>query len=85
MKYEFAKLFNVGDHQVLITKEYDAVSDEYKVVQTTHLDDMVPTMALSFTHEDNMEECFTNYGEADAQSFIETISDLFPYDDTDNP
>ena len=70
-KIQFAKIFELETHQVLITKDFE--DDIFKVNQTTDLDGCVPTLALGFDNEDKRDKCFDDYTEENAKKFLETI------------
>ena len=38
-KHHFSKIFELGEYQVLITKEHEPDDDGFRVVQTTNLED----------------------------------------------
>jgi len=78
MKLTFAKLFELKNHQVLITKEYeyDGKVDTFKLVQTTDLKDVRPSIGLGFDDEKKRDEAFDNYTEKDANNFLKTIKKM---------
>lgn len=45
---KFAKLFDIDDHQVLVTNDYDDDAEEFAVNFTTEIDGIRPTMSLKF-------------------------------------
>lgn len=72
-KYHFSKIFELGEYQVLITKEYEPDDDSFKVVQTTDLEDCRPSVALGFKDEDKCNKCFEDYTLENAQKFLDNI------------
>ena len=75
-KLKFAKIFELGDYQVLITKEYEPEDDSFKVVQTTDLEKCRPSLSLGFEKEEKCTECFDNYNEENAQRFLTQIQSM---------
>jgi len=75
-KLKFAKIFELGDYQVLITKEYEPEDNTFKVVQTTYLEECRLSLALGFEKEKKCNECFDNYNEDNAQNFLTQIQSM---------
>lgn len=79
MKEIFAKIFELEDFQVLITKQFENEEDEteYHVVQTTMVTGVEFNMSLVYTDRDKANEIFNTYSENDARAFIEQIRPCF--------
>lgn len=71
-KIQFAKIFELETHQVLITKDYED-HEKFKVNQITDLEDCMPTLALVFDDEEKRDKCFDDYNEENAKKFLANI------------
>lgn len=74
VKFEFAKIFELKEQQVLITKRED--DDKYEVVQTSDFGDFQTSLALGFEDEKKREECFNTYNLDNAQKFLDIINGM---------
>lgn len=75
MKETFARIFELPDHQVLITK-IDAEEDidsPFKVVQTTLHRGVKADISLCYAEEEKRDEIFQTYNENNAESFVVTV------------
>lgn len=75
-KIIFAKIFELDEHQVLITKEYEPEDDSFKVVQTTDFEDVRPAVAWVFKDESVRDKCFDDYKESQAKEFVKSIQEM---------
>jgi len=74
MKIEFAKLFEIEDYQVLITKE--DTEDGFNVTQQTDLGEVRPSMSLGFDAEEKRDKCFLEYNKENAEKFLSIIKEM---------
>lgn len=70
----FAKLFQVEDMQVLITKDFE--EDTATIREQTDFVDIRPSLTFGFESEEDRDEAFENYGQEQAESFIKTIKKI---------
>lgn len=83
MKNQFAKLFDLEDHQVLITKDEDEDAKEFSITQTTQIDGCDPSASLFFTNQDIRDSAFDSYNKEAAQRFLDSMIELLgPSTDT---
>lgn len=78
MKEIFAKIIELDDYQVLITKDYEPdevniETEEYFVIQSTMKNGIEYTLALSYLEPYTRDEIFNTYSEGDAKAFIEQL------------
>jgi hypothetical protein len=71
---EFAKIFEIEDHQVLIMK--DDTEHEFEVKQIVDFDEVRPVMSLGFDSEEKRDECFNNYSKENAEKFYNVVSNM---------
>jgi hypothetical protein len=69
----FARLFVVGDQQVLITKEYDEEENGFHLLQRTEYDSVSPTLKVGFKTEEECDKHLEDYNQEDAISFIKLV------------
>jgi hypothetical protein len=74
MKNEFAKLFEIEDHQILIMK--DETEDGYEIKQIVDFEEVRPIMSIGFDSEEKCNECFNKYGKEEAEKFYNVISNM---------
>lgn len=72
---KFAKLFEIGDDQVLVRTSYDTDSDEYKLLLQTEVDGLVMEAKATMKSEEQMEESFNNYNQEGAENFYRHMKD----------
>lgn len=90
MKYKFAKLFNIEDYQVLVTKDHD--NDEQPIIrQTTWCDIGEFSMSGAYATEETRDLFFDSYEMGDALDFIvdmkqftDVVEDDIEEDEFDN-
>lgn len=75
-KLKFSKLFEVGDYQVLITKNYEAEEEMFTVSQTTELEDCRPSLSLGFEKEKDCDKCFEDYNSKNAKKFLQQVKTM---------
>jgi|VirMetMinimDraft_7_1064189.scaffolds.fasta_scaffold89366_2 hypothetical protein len=71
---QFAKLFQVDDKQVLITKIFE--DDIFSIKQQTSLEEVIPIITLSFNDEEERDFDFDGYNQEVAEDFIKTIENI---------
>ena len=76
MNNKFAKLFDVGNDQVLLTKDYNEESEEYEIKISTSISDIRCSVKLGFKSEDSRNKGFDNYNEENAKHFQNEIAFL---------
>ena len=71
----FAKIFIVGEYQVLIEKNYDYEYDDgvYCVTQTTEIDGGRLAASFHYDNSENMDTKFCTYSIADAEKFVKNM------------
>jgi hypothetical protein len=69
----FAKLFEVKDHQVLVTKTYNSENEEHNIIQFTLVDGIQVSVKASFIKEDGATEAFNNFNQENAETFFDSI------------
>lgn len=72
----FAKIVETEYYQVLITKEYDDDTEQYKVVQHLDMDDMRIELALKFNSEETRDSVFNSYSVSNADKFVELVDNI---------
>jgi len=70
-KFEFAKIFELEDYQVLITKDED--DEKYRIMQSTQLEDCMPSLALGYELESTRDKHFNEYNIDNAQKFLDML------------
>jgi len=73
---KFAKLFELGNNQVLLIKEYEEEEDIFQVSQTTWIDNVSYSIKLSMKSEVSRNKYFEKYNEEDAKHFLKNIDNL---------
>jgi hypothetical protein len=74
MKNQFAKLFELDNHQVLVTKNYDqdeTGKDVFLMEVSTSLNSIQPTMKAHYPTEEKRDQQFEKYDKHNAQKFLE--------------
>lgn len=74
MKIVFAKLFELGNHQVLITKEEE--DSGYYIAQSTEIESGRAILTIGFEKEEKRNEQFDRYSETEAMKFINVIEGM---------
>jgi len=69
----FAKLFTFSEHQVLVVVEYNDDEDFYELIQTTRIKGIQVELKLSFRDEWVAQGALHDYGEDNAQQFLERM------------
>jgi hypothetical protein len=73
---KFAKLFEIDNNQILITKDYDYDEDVYLLKQRTSFDEVDPSMSMSFDSEEKRDNAFNDYNQDNAQKFLNLVSSV---------
>jgi len=76
MNNKFAKLFDVGNNQVLLTKDYNEESEKYEIKISASISDIRYSVSLGFNSENSRNEGFDNYNEENAERFQSGITSL---------
>lgn len=76
MKSIFAKIIELKDYQVLVTKEYEPEEDIYKVVMKTSFEDFEPEMKMGFKSQESCDKYFEKFDETDAELFISDMKSV---------
>lgn len=66
---KFAKLFELGDEQVLLKFNYNDDKDLTEVVVSTDFDGFTADLAYGFKEEEKAQKMFDDYTEDDAIKF----------------
>lgn len=77
MKHTFAKIIELDNHQVLVTKDFNSETDKYEVTITTHLDGVAPSATLGFATEEKAHECWNQFDQDQAEAFVHQMNDVF--------
>lgn len=72
---QFAKLFQVGDKQVLVTKTFED-DGTFGIKQETSLENVKPALIAGFEDEESRDGAFEKYEQELAENFIQTIEGL---------
>lgn len=71
MKKQFAKLFTLANGlQVLLVRSWSEEEQAYELTITTEVEGCRASVKMTFSSEDNCDECFDNFTEADAEERI---------------
>lgn len=70
---KFAKLFDIDEHQLLVTSDYDDDADDFAVTFTTEIDGIRPTMSLRFKED---ADCTKAFEEVDHQAALKMFMQL---------
>ena len=73
---KFARLFDLGNYQVLLTKGYDAEEESFSVSQTTENDHVSYSIKLSMNYEDSRDRYFDTYNEEDAKHYLASVTNI---------
>ena len=73
---KFAKIIEVREHQVLITKELDSESDELKLNVRTDFEDYSQTISLRFNTLERRDKAFEEYDISSAEKHINVSKSL---------
>lgn len=74
-KYHYAKLFNVGDYQVICRKVYDSNEDQHNIETETQTADVFMKVTSSFETKESCDLSFDeNCNQEFADKFIEFIN-----------
>jgi len=77
MQNTFAKLFDFEESQVLVTKHFEEnVENGFKLLQTTHCENVVIDLGVCFNDEGERDALFANYGKAEASNFLELVDKI---------
>jgi len=77
---KFAKLFEIGDDQVLLFMEYEADTDETTVHQITTVDGLRADIKFSFhgeKQEDSAGKYINSFEQENAQKLREKVVEMF--------
>lgn len=77
---KFAKLFEIGDDQVLLFSEYDAGADETTVHQITSVNGLRADIKFSFHGEKqewSAEKYINGFEQGNAQKLREKVVEMF--------
>jgi len=77
---KFAKLFEIGDDQVLLFLEYEADTDETTVHQITTVDGLRADIKFSFhgeKQEESAEKYINGFEQENAQRLREKVVEMF--------
>lgn len=66
---KFAKLFELGDEQVLLKLNYDADKELAEVIVSTDFDGFTADLVYGFKEEEKAQKMFDDYTEEDAIKF----------------
>ncbi len=77
MEKEFCKIFIVNGQQVLILKEEDSDDDSSKLTQIADCNNMRFSMAIGFDEYSDREKAFDEYGQDNAEKFMEIVNKNF--------
>ncbi len=72
-KNTFAKVFDIGKYQVLVTKEEDTDTNEPMVKQRTLINEITAQVNPGFELEEKRDAFFNNYKLEDAERFLEAM------------
>lgn len=73
---EFAKLFEVGQNQVLIEKVYNDEDDVFELELITMESGMRMSIQVPFKSEEDRDAEFNEYDQLKAAKFINTIHEI---------
>jgi hypothetical protein len=76
MKNTFAKLFDLGEHQVLLEKDFNLDKngkDEFIMKITTSLDEVKSSIKANYFSEQKRDEQFEKYSKDNAQNFLDQM------------
>lgn len=77
MQNTFAKLFDFEESQVLVTKHFEEnVENGFKLIQTTHCENVVIDLEITFNDEGERDSLFVTYGKAEATNFLELVNNI---------
>lgn len=74
--YQFARIYDLDEGQVLVTKEIKTDEQKYELNQLTILDGVAISLALGFKNEKKVDEAFDQYDKIFARKFLDSILNL---------
>jgi len=75
---KFAKLFNLGENQVLVTLgEYDDDKGVTHLIQITDIEGVEIKVKLGFKNETKAQEAFDSYNRTNAIKFFNQAGEMF--------
>lgn len=75
MKHIFAKIIELPDHQVLVTKGLDDDGD-YTLNVTTRFPGVDPSIKVGYATDEAATEAFNDFNEDGAKAFIDHITEI---------
>ena len=75
-KIQFAKIIELDDNQVLITKINSTDEDKYNLVIRTSYEGFTAQISAEYTDENVRDADFDKYDSGNATAFIESINHL---------
>lgn len=74
---KFAKLYDIGDDQLLVTKDYDDEDNLFSLKVTTQFDGVSYSMYPSFSSEEDRDEAFNAFDLKMANTHYKAIEQIF--------
>jgi hypothetical protein len=75
-KQHFAKLFEVGDHQVLVYTHPGNPNIKYDLIQMIKVNGTVVSMGTQYTSKTKAEATLQEYDQAEAEKFVKHITKI---------
>lgn len=73
---KFAKVFDIGDEQVLATRKYDSEDNDFKLVVETEVEGLHTSAAFGFSEEEPCSKAFDEYDLEKATTFLNSVHQM---------